>query len=264
MKSLSRNVFYALKCFFKNWWALKSVPSSDQFWVRKLCVWSSSRRISLMFTTLLHSWELRNRSLSGSSKSFWQKESRQYNSQIPTSFTVENGLEAWGDTDIQECILHNQTPCWCWLQLCNTLENLEKVGQIFPSFFKAIFMGFYLGKSMKMYVKKLAWHQWSEKVIETHFCAPQIWSVFGSSFSWPSSSSLNLRRCFDSFLTPKPKLVCGGEARFFLAKKSRKNVQLGRRTAINTGSYIFSPFKVAFSIGRKPLKKNTHTNTMCV
>ena len=101
----------------------------------------------LMFTV-----ELRNRSLSGSSKSFWQKESRQYDSQIPTSFTL-----AW------EWIgsmgrhwhprMHNQTPCWCYaVLLCAPPENQEKVGQI-SHFSNFIFMGFYLGKSMKMCMK---------------------------------------------------------------------------------------------------------------
>ena len=125
---------------FNNWWALKSVPSTDQFWVRKLVVCGQESV----------DWE--NWSLSGSSKSFWQKESRQYDSQIPTSFTL-----AW------EWIgsmgrhwhprMHNQTPCWCYaVLLCAPPENQEKVGQI-SHFSNFISMGFYLGKAMKMCMK---------------------------------------------------------------------------------------------------------------
>ena len=193
------------------------------------------------------------------SKSFGQKESRQYNSQIPTSFTLENGWEAWGDTDILECIIRHPVDC-----ITSKARKPRKGGSnISQSFFIAIFMGFYQWINEDV-PREEAGTNGQKRSLRPTFAPPKSGVFLASASSWPSSSSLNLRRCFDSFLTPKPKLFCGGEARFFLAKKSRKNVQLGRRTAINTGSYIFSPFKVAFSIGRKPLKKNTHTNTMCV
>ena len=113
MKSLSRNVFYALKCFFKNWWALKSLPSTDQLGVRKLGVWSNTLLPHVYWRTYgldVENWETVI-FIWNFSKSFGQKESRQYNSQIPTSFTLENGWEAWGDTDIPECIIRHPVDC---------------------------------------------------------------------------------------------------------------------------------------------------------
>ena len=90
---------------FNNWWALKSVPSTDQFWVRKLsaCVWS---RIPPHYSCLLWSWE--TDLYLDLLKAFDKK--RAVNMIVKFrlhSLWLENGLEAWGDTDIQECIIRH-------------------------------------------------------------------------------------------------------------------------------------------------------------
>ena len=260
MKSLSRNVFYALKCFFKNWWALKSLPSTDQLGVRKLGVWSNTLLPHVYWRTYgldVENWETVI-FIWNFSKSFGQKESRQYNSQIPTSFTLENGWEAWGDTDIQECIIRHPVDC-----IISKARKPRKGGSnISQSFFIAIFMGFYQWINEDV-PREEAGTNGQKRSLRPTFAPPKS-GVFLAAVFPGLLLPLSIWGGVLTVSWPRNPNFFVGEARFFLAKKSRKNVRLGRRTAINTGSYIFSPFKVAFSIGRKPLKKNTHTNTMCV
>ena len=120
--------------------------------VRKLGVWSNTllphvywRTYCLVaenWETVIFIWNF--------SKSFGQKESRQYNSQIPTSFTLENGWEAWGDTDIQECIIRHPVDC-----ITSKARKPRKGGSnISQSFFIAIFIRTAVNEWLKCFEPK--------------------------------------------------------------------------------------------------------------
>ena len=221
MKSLSRNVFYALKCFFKNWWALKSLPSTDQLGVRKLGVWSNTLLPHVYWRTYgldVENWETVI-FIWNFSKSFWQKESRQYNSQIPTSFTLENGWEAWGDTDIPECIIRHPVDC-----ITSKARKSRKGGSnISQSFFIAIFMGFYQWINEDV-PREEAGTNGQKRSLRPTFAPPKT-GVFLASrrmlglapLRW--LASLNFEEVFWQFLDPETQTFLWGGGQIFLGQK---------------------------------------------
>ena len=216
MKSLSRNVFYALKCFFKNWWALKSLPSTDQLGVRKLGVWSNTLLPHVYWRTYgldVENWETVI-FIWNFSKSFGQKESRQYNSQIPTSFTLENGWEAWGDTDIQECIIRHPVDCITTSPVRKPRKGGSNISQ---SFFIAIFMGFYQWINEDV-PREEAGTNGQKRSLRPTLRPPNLecfWQQFFLAFFFLSQ----FEEVFWQFLDPETQTFLWGGGQIFLGQK---------------------------------------------